>query len=124
MCIRDRHVDAKKNNLEGITKDQLPKMSVLAKEIYLLLPIIMLIYLVSTATKTIQTAAALSIVAAIVVSLPNKAHRMNLKSVFEALASGGKGAISVAAACGIAGIIAGTITIDVYKRQLHIPHQI
>ena len=104
------HVEAKKNKLEGIPKDQLPKMSVLAKEIYLLLPIIMLIYLVSTATKTIQTAAALSIVAAIVVSLPNKAHRMNLKSVFEALASGGKGAISVAAACGIAGIIAGTIT--------------
>ena len=104
------HVEAKKNNLEGIPKDQLPKMSILAKEIYLLLPIIMLIYLVSTATKTIQTAAALSIVAAIVVSLPNKAHRMNLKSVFEALASGGKGAISVAAACGIAGIIAGTIT--------------
>lgn len=104
------HVEAKKNKLEGIPKDQLPKMSVLAKEIYLLLPIIMLIYLVSTATKTIQTAAALSIVAAIVVSLPNKAHRMNLKSVFDALASGGKGAISVAAACGIAGIIAGTIT--------------
>lgn len=104
------HVEAKKNNLEGIPKDQLPKMSVLAKDIYLLIPIVMLIYLVSTSTKTIQTAAALSIVAAIIVSLPNKKHRMNIKSIFEALASGGKGAISVAAACGIAGIIAGTIT--------------
>ena len=35
---------------------------------------------------------------------------MNPKSIFEALAAGGKGSISVAAACGIAGVIAGTIT--------------
>ena len=104
------HVEAKKNKLLGIPKDQLPKMSKLAKDIYLLIPIVLLIYLVSTSTKTIQTAAAISIIAAILASLPNKKYRMNLKSIFEALASGGKGSISVAAACGIAGVIAGTIT--------------
>ena len=35
---------------------------------------------------------------------------MNLRGICAALAVGGKGCISVAAACGIAGIIAGTIT--------------
>lgn len=104
------HVEAKKNKLLGIPKEQLPKMSKLAKDIYLLIPIVLLIYLVSTSTKTIQTAAAISIIAAILASFPNKKYRMNPKSIFEALAAGGKGSISVAAACGIAGVIAGTIT--------------
>ena len=104
------HVEAKKEGLLGIPKEQLPKMSSLIKDIYLLIPIVMLIWLVSTSTRTIQTAAALSIVAAIIVSFPNKKYRMNLRGICAALAVGGKGCISVAAACGIAGIIAGTIT--------------
>lgn len=104
------HVEARKNNLKGIPREELPKMNHLVRDIYLLIPILLLIYLVSTSTKTIQTAAAISIVAAVLVSMPNKKYRMTPKSICEALAAGGKGSISVAAACGIAGIIAGTIT--------------
>ncbi|MBR5495908.1 MAG: TRAP transporter large permease subunit, partial [Oscillospiraceae bacterium] len=40
----------------------------------------------------------------------NKENRITPKKIFEALAAGGKGMITVAAACGVAGIIAGTIT--------------
>lgn len=104
------HLEAKRNNLVGIPKDELPKMSKLVKKIYLLLPLIILIFLVTTNIKTIQTAAAISIVAAIAVSMIDKEHRMSVGTILEALASGAKGSISVAAACGIAGIISGVIT--------------
>ncbi|MDO5139997.1 MAG: TRAP transporter permease [Eubacteriales bacterium] len=104
------HLEAKKNGLKGIPKNELPKMNVLIKDIYLLIPLVILIYLVTTNTKTIQTAAGISILAAVAVSMFNKKNRMTPKTVLEALAAGGKGSISVAAACGIAGIISGVIT--------------
>ncbi len=104
------HLEAKKNGLKGIPKDELPKMRNLIKNIYLLIPLVILIWLVSTNTKTIQTAAAISIVAVIAVSMFNKEHRMTPATIADALAAGGKGSISVAAACGIAGIISGVIT--------------
>ncbi len=104
------HLEAKKEGLRGISKEELPKMIPLLKQSYLLLPLIILIYLVSTNTRSIQYAAAIAIVAAIVVSLFNKGNRITPKRIWEALASGGQGMITVAAACGVAGIIAGTIT--------------
>ena len=55
-------------------------------------------------------AAAVSIIAAVVVSLFNKDARMTPKMFFEALANGAKSSIGVAAACAIAGIIAGCIS--------------
>ncbi len=104
------HLEAKKLGLRGVPREELPKWSVLAKKLYLLIPLAMLIYLVSSNTFTIQTSAALSIVAAIIVSMFNKETRLTPRTLLEAFASGGQGAISVAAACGIAGIIGGTIT--------------
>ncbi len=104
------HLEAKKLGLRGIPREELPKFSQLIKKAYLILPLIILIGLVSSNSKTIQTAAAIAIVAAIVVSLFNKENRITPKRILEALAAGGQGTISVAAACGIAGIIAGTIT--------------
>jgi TRAP transporter 4TM/12TM fusion protein len=44
------------------------------------------------------------------VSIFNKENRITPKRILEALAAGGQGTIAVAAACGIAGIIAGIIT--------------
>lgn len=70
----------------------------------------LLVYLVGTSQKSIQYAAALAILACIAVSLFNKENRITPKKIFEALAAGGQGMITVAAACGVAGIIAGTIT--------------
>lgn len=104
------HLEAKKLGLRGIPREELPKFSQLIKKAYLLLPLIILIWLVSSNTKTIQTAAAIAIVVAIVVSLFNKENRITPMRILEALAAGGQGTIAVAAACGIAGIIAGTIT--------------
>jgi len=103
------HLEAKKEGLKGLTREELPKLKPLLKQSYLLFPLILLIYLVGTSTKSIAYAAALAIIAAIVVSLFNKEHRITPKRILEALAAGGQGMITVAAACGVAGIIAGII---------------
>ena len=104
------HLEAKKLGLKGIPKEQLPKMLPLLKKSYLLLPLILLVYLVSTSQRSIQYAAALAIVACIAVTLFSRETRITPMRLLEALASGGQGSITVAAACGIAGVIAGTIT--------------
>ena len=104
------HLEAKKLGLRGLSREELPRLKPLMKQAYLLLPLILLVYLVSTSTRSIQYAAAIAIVVAIVVSLFNKNSRMTPKRLLEALAAGGQGTITVAAACGIAGVIAGTIT--------------
>lgn len=104
------HLEAKKLGLRGLTKEELPKIRPLLRQTYLLLPLVLLIYLVSTNQKSIQYAAAMAIVATIFVSLFNRENRITPKRILEALAAGGQGTITVAAACGVAGIIAGTIT--------------
>ncbi len=104
------HLEAKKEGLRGLTKEELPRILPLIKQTYLLLPLIVLIYLVGTSTNSIQYAAAIAIIIAIIVSLFNKETRITPKRLLEALAAGGQGMITVAAACGVAGIIAGTIT--------------
>jgi len=104
------HLEAKKEGLRGLTKEELPKFLPLLKKVYLLIPLVLLVYLVSITQRSIQYAAAISVVAAIVVSLFNKENRITPKRIWEALAAGGQGMIAVAAACGVAGMIAGTIT--------------
>ncbi len=103
------HLEAKKEGLRGLSKEELPRLKPLLKQTYLLLPLILLIYLVGTSKRSIAYAAAIAIVVAIIVSLFNKEHRITPKRLLEALAAGGQGMITVAAACGVAGIVAGVI---------------
>ncbi len=103
------HLEAKKEGLRGLTKEELPRLKPLLKQTYLLLPLFLLIYLVGTSTRSIAYAAAIAIVVAIVVSLFNKENRITPKRILEALAAGGQGMITVAVACGVAGIVAGII---------------
>ena len=104
------HLEAKREGLRGLTKEELPRFLPLLKQSYLLLPLLLLVYLVGTSKNSIQVAAAISIIAVIIVGLFNKENRITPKRIWEALAAGGQGMITVAAACGVAGIIAGTIT--------------
>ncbi len=104
------HLEAKKEGLRGLSKEELPRFLPLLKQSYLLLPLILLISLVGSGTRSIAYAAAIAIVATIVVGLFNKENRITPMRIFEALAAGGQGMITVAVACGVAGIIAGTIT--------------
>ena len=104
------HLEAKKLGLKGIPKDQLPKFSVLIRKVYLLFPLVLLVVLVSTNTRSMQFSASVAIVATIFVGLFNKDDRITLTKIIDALESGAKGTISVAVACAMAGIVAGCVT--------------
>ena len=112
------HLEAKKEGLRGLSKEELPAFLPLLKQSYLLLPLIILIALVGSGSRSIAFAAAIAIIAAIVVGLINKQNRITPKRIWEALAAGGQGMITVAVACGIAGIIAGTITMTGLANEL------
>ena len=104
------HLEAKKLGLKGIAKEDLPNTKHLFRRIYLLLPLVVLVWLVTTNTRTMQFSASVAILVAIAVSLFNKEDQINFKKIFEALEAGGKGVITVAVACAMAGLISGCIT--------------
>jgi TRAP transporter 4TM/12TM fusion protein len=104
------HLEARKLKLKGIPKDELPKMRNLLPKIYLLLPLIILVVLVATNRYTMQFAATLAIFICIGVGFINKDERLNLTKIIDALEAGGKGVITVAVACAMAGLVAGCIT--------------
>ena len=123
------HLEAKRLGLKGLSKEQLPRIRELMKESYLLLPLAILIYLVCSNTKTMQFSAAVSILATVAVGIISNIHR-NIRhgkpletgegthnqrfkpvNVFEALENGGRSCISVAVACGVAGLICGCLTV-------------
>ena len=123
------HLEAKRLGLKGLSREQLPRIKELLKESYLLLPLAILIYLVCSNTRTMQFSAAVSILATIVVGVISNIHR-NIRHgkplqtgegthnqrfraihVFEALENGGRSCVSVAVACGVAGVICGCLTV-------------
>ena len=112
------HLEAKKLGLRGMSKDQLPKAKELLPKIYLLAPLIILVILVSTNMYTMQFSATVAIGITILVGLINKDDRISVKKIIDALEAGGKGTISVAVACAMAGIVAGCITSTGLASQL------
>ena len=105
------HLEARKLGLKGIPKDQLPKFSVLIRKLYLLAPLVVLVVLVSTNTKTMQFSASIAILVAILVGVINKDDRITFTKILDALEAGGRGTITVAVACAMAGMVAGCITV-------------
>ena len=104
------HLEAKKLGLKGISRAEMAPGRELAKKSYLLIPIVLLVVLVSVNACTMQRAATYSILAAIIVGLINRDAKLTPMKFLEALEAGGKGTITVAVACSMAGVIAGCIT--------------
>ncbi len=155
------HLEARKLGLRGLDRDQLPILRRLLRRSYLLLPLVVLVYLVSSGSNTMAFSAAIAILFAVSVA---NAHRDPLLAVlgiasllaylflgltgfvrlalllvaivcaalcmfkkeavmspgvfFDALANGAKSSVTVAAACGVAGIIGGCITITGLASQI------
>lgn len=104
------HLEAKRLGLKGIPKDELPKFGPLfVRQGYLLIPLVALVAMVMMG-YTMSRAAIIATALAILVSMPNKETRMNPTRFINALEAGGKNTLSVAVACGVAGIIAGVVT--------------
>ena len=112
------HLEAKRLGLKGIPKEKLPKFGILIRKIYLLLPRVMLVIWVSGNMMTMQRAASFAILLTIAVGLVDSENRITPFKIFEALEAGGRGTITVGAACGVAGIISGTITMTGLANEL------
>ena len=104
------HLEAKRLGLRGLSKEELPKIKNLLPKLYLLLPLIILVVMVSTNMYTMQFSASVAIGITILVGLVNKDDRITLTKCLDALEAGGKGTITVAVACAMAGLVAGCIT--------------
>ena len=112
------HLEAKKLGLTGIPRAELPKAAPLLKKLYLLLPLVVLVWLVSTNAVTMARAAAYAILVTVAVSLIDAEHRLTPAKLFDSLAAGARGCVSVAVACCVAGIIAGCLTMTGLANQI------
>lgn len=106
------HLRALKNDLHGIPKEDLPKVSDVMKDKgHLLIPIVFLLYMLLFSGRTVIYSAFLSIVVTIFVSMFKKSTRMTFQDILDAFAGGAKGTVSVAMACAIVGIIIAVTSI-------------
>ncbi len=104
------HLEAKRNNLKGIPRDQLPKAWVLFKERgHLAIPLVVIIYLLVSG-YTPMKAALWAIFLSIVASMLRKSTRMKPIEIVRGLEKGAKGVLGVLVACASAGIIIGVVT--------------
>ncbi len=104
------HFEAKKLGLEGLPKDQLPKIkNVMRERGHLLIPILIVLYLLIAGYTPVRAALG-AIAAAIVASSIKKATRLTFMDIVEGLEKGARSALTVIAACACAGIIIGVVT--------------
>lgn len=125
------HLEAKKLGLKGMAREDLPTGAYLLKNCYLVLPLVLLVWLVASGARTMAVSAAISILGAFVIGFINllftnwkernegesfghvfvETCQVALFTAIDAFAAGAKNAISVAVACAMAGLIAGSITV-------------
>lgn len=110
------HLEAKRLGLVGLPKEELPNRKEVFKKLYLLLPILAIIYFLFEGFS-IERTAIYGIIAAIIVSLFSKDTNMflqdgkfTLSKLLTALTEGARTALGVAAATACAGIIVGVVT--------------
>jgi TRAP transporter 4TM/12TM fusion protein len=105
------HLEAKKLGLRGLRAEELPKLGVVLKDHWLsLIPLIILVYLILSG-KTPDYAAVYGIIACVVVGFLNPTHRLNLKDLWDSLASGAKNTLAVGAAAATVGVVVGVVTL-------------
>lgn len=100
---------AQKAKMKGLPRDQLPKLGVLIRQIYLLTPIIVLISALFAGYSVIRCGT-LAMVAAAVVSWFTP-HKMGPKQLVHALDNGARMVLQLVAVCATAGIIVGVIAL-------------
>ena len=99
---------ATKDNLNGLPKDQMPKVKDVMKERgHLLIPILFLLYMLIFSGVTVIRGAFWTIIVTIAVAQLRPISRMSLKDICDAFVQGAKSTVSVAMACACVGIIVG-----------------
>ena len=101
--------EAAKLGMRGMREDELPKFNKMIRQVYLFIPIIILIVALFMGYSVIR-AGTLATVAAAVVSWLTP-HRMGLRAIVKAFELAGIMSIQIIAVCAAAGIIVGVISL-------------
>lgn len=100
---------AAKHGLKGIPRSQLPKVRSMLKHIYMLAPLIFLIFCMAVFNMTIVRSGLLTIIVTLVLVEINPKTRMTKEQWLQIPVQTVKSAVSVGIACAMAGIISGVI---------------
>jgi TRAP transporter 4TM/12TM fusion protein len=100
---------ALRNGMSGLPRDELPRFATLAKQVYLFIPIIILLYALFSGYSVIR-AGTLAMGAAAVVSWLTP-YRMGPRAVLYAFELAAKMSLQLVAVCAAAGIIVGVIAL-------------
>ncbi|MBE8949137.1 MAG: TRAP transporter permease [Quinella sp. 3Q1] len=104
------HFEAKRNDLQGLPRAELPKLGELLKTRgHLAIPLIVIVYLLVSG-YTPMRAALVAIILSIVVSGIKKSTRMSPVAIVHGLETGARNVLGVLVACAAAGIIIGVVT--------------
>lgn len=105
------HLRADRDNLQGLSKSELPKIhDVLRERGHLLLPLILLVVLLMMGYSP-TLVAVFTIIATIVIAAFRKSSRMNFHDILQALESGVRDSLGVAVACAAVGITVGVFSL-------------
>ena len=113
------HLEAKKLGLKGMEKDKLPKfLPLFARKGYMILPLFVIIWFLCSG-KTAVFAALMGIVACLLIGIvvsivdlaKGKKPTFGSKDLIDVMCAAARNIISVAIACGMAGIIIGIVTL-------------
>lgn len=102
--------EAAKRGIKGLPREDLPDLRLVARRLYLLTPILVLLGVMIIGYTPFRAAMVAS-VSAIVVSWFSESTRLGPKKILECLAISGERVILVATACLGAGIIVGVVTL-------------
>jgi len=106
------HFEAKKQNLLGLPKNELPNVWKILKEYWFLMLPVFLIILLLVMGYSPQFAGFYSIIGIVIVSLLKNDTRMKLKDILSALEVGARNSISIGVICAAAGLLIGSITLS------------
>lgn len=102
-------LQALKLDMKGLPRSELPRFGVLVRQVYLFLPIVILIYTLFAGYSVIR-AGAMGMASAAVVSWLTP-YKMGPRQIFNALEMGAKMSIQLVAVCAAAGVIVGVIAL-------------
>jgi len=101
--------EAAKLGMRGMRSDELPKLKQMLRQVYLFVPILILIYALFMGYSVIRAGALATIAAAVVSWLTP--YRMGPRSIFKAFEIAGTMSVQIIVVCACAGIIVGVISL-------------
>jgi len=100
---------AVKTGLKGAAPESLPDKKIIFQKIYMILPIVVLIYLLMVARFTVTRAGLFAVLSTLIISW-TKDIKANFNRIYSALIDGARESVGITAIMMVAGIIVGAVT--------------